>query len=122
MKQALLTVLCASAVLAQTAPKSSTAAKSTAATKSTAAKSTAAKAPAAPTADLLHPATLNRTAPAIFRVKMTTTKGDVLIEVTRAWSPRGADRFYNLVRAGFFSDVAFFRVIPGFMAQFGISS
>jgi peptidyl-prolyl cis-trans isomerase A (cyclophilin A) len=61
-------------------------------------------------------------APAIYRVKLTTTKGDIVIEVTRAWAPRGADRLYNLVRAGFFTDVAFFRVIPGFMAQFGISS
>jgi peptidyl-prolyl cis-trans isomerase A (cyclophilin A) len=43
------------------------------------------------------------------------------IKVTRSWAPNGADRFYNLVRAGFFTDVAFFRVIPGFMAQFGIS-
>lgn len=117
MKQALLTVLFAGAVLAQTPATKSTV------TKAPAAKSTAApKAPAAPAADLLHPATLNRTAPAVFRAKLTTTKGDVIIEVTRAWAPRGADRFYNLVRAGFFSDVAFFRVIPGFMAQFGISS
>ena len=49
-------------------------------------------------------------------------KGDVIIEVTRAWAPRGADRFYNLVRAGFFTDAAFFRVISGFMAQFGLSA
>jgi peptidyl-prolyl cis-trans isomerase A (cyclophilin A) len=90
-----------------------------------AAKATAASkaaAPAAPAADLLHPSTLNRTAPAVYRVKFTTTKGDILIEVTRAWAPRGADRFYNLVRANYFTDIAFFRVIPGFMAQFGISS
>jgi peptidyl-prolyl cis-trans isomerase A (cyclophilin A) len=105
MKQALFAVIFAGAVLAQTAAKSTTASK-----------------PAAPAADLLHPETLNRTAPAIYRVKFATTKGDILVEVTRVWSPRGADRFYNLVRAGFFTDVAFFRVIPGFMAQFGISS
>jgi len=121
MKQALFAICFASAILAQTAPKSTTASKSTSAVKSTtAAKSTAA--PAAPAADLLHPATLNRTAPAIYRVKLTTTKGDVLIEVTRAWAPRGADRFYNLVRAGYFNDCAFYRVIPKFMAQFGISA
>jgi peptidyl-prolyl cis-trans isomerase A (cyclophilin A) len=53
---------------------------------------------------------------------LTTTKGDVVIEITRAWAPRGADRFYNLVRAGYFTDAPFFRVVPNFMAQFGISA
>ncbi|MGD1092851.1 MAG: peptidylprolyl isomerase [Bryobacteraceae bacterium] len=77
-------------------------------------------APARP--NLLEPSTLKATAPATYRVKFTTTKGDVIIEVTRAWAPRGADRFYNLVRAGFFTDAAFFRVISGFMAQFGLSA
>jgi peptidyl-prolyl cis-trans isomerase A (cyclophilin A) len=114
MKQALLAFLFASAVLAQTATKSTTASKSTAAAK--------AATPAAPAADLLRPATLNRTAPATYRVKLTTTKGDIVMDITRVWAPQGADRFYNLVRAGFFTDIAFFRVIPGFMAQFGISS
>ena len=73
------------------------------------------KAPAA-AANLLSPATLNRTAPATYRVKLTTTKGDVIIDVTRDWAPRGADRFYNLVRSGYFTDVSFFRVVPDFMA------
>ncbi|HJT89549.1 MAG TPA: peptidylprolyl isomerase [Bryobacteraceae bacterium] len=72
--------------------------------------------------DLLKPATMTAPAPDNYRVKFTTTKGDVLIDVTRAWAPRGADRFYNLVRAGFYTDAAFFRVIPDFMAQFGISA
>lgn len=72
--------------------------------------------------NLLNPASLNRTAPATFRVKLTTTKGDVIIQVTRAWAPNGADRFYNLVRAGFFTDAAFFRTIAGFMTQFGVSA
>jgi peptidyl-prolyl cis-trans isomerase A (cyclophilin A) len=71
---------------------------------------------------LLNPASLIAEAPATFKVKMTTTKGDILIEVTREWAPLGADRFYNLVRAGFYSDAAFFRVIPGFVAQFGINA
>jgi peptidyl-prolyl cis-trans isomerase A (cyclophilin A) len=60
------------------------------------------------------------TAPDSFRARFTTTKGDFVIEVHRAWAPRGADRFYNLVRSGFYNGVRFFRVIPGFMAQFGI--
>jgi len=72
--------------------------------------------------DLLNPATLNQTAPAMFRAKLTTTKGDVIIEVTRDWAPRGADRFYNLVQAGFYTDCSFYRTIAGFMTQFGISA
>src|SRR4051812_35082680 len=59
--------------------------------------------------------------PDSFRVKFVTTKGDFTVEVTRAWAPRGADRFYRLVRDGYFNDVRFFRVLPGFMAQFGMS-
>jgi len=69
---------------------------------------------------LSHPETLNETAPETFKVKLTTTKGDAVISVTRSWAPRGADRFYNLVKNGFFTDTAFFRVIDGFMVQFGI--
>lgn len=59
-------------------------------------------------------------APPKFRVKFETTKGDFVVEVVRAWSPNGADRFYNLVDIGFFQDVAIFRAIKGFMFQFGI--
>lgn len=69
---------------------------------------------------LKNPALATAKAPASFKVKFTTTKGDFTLEVNRDWSPLGADRFYNLVQAGFFADVAFFRVIDGFMAQFGI--
>ncbi len=69
---------------------------------------------------LLQPSRLNERAPDHFVVEFDTTKGPVRIEVTRAWSPNGADRFYNLVRAGYYTDVVFFRVIEGFMAQAGI--
>jgi len=69
---------------------------------------------------LLNPSTLNETAPAKFTVNLKTTKGDFSVEVTRAWAPLGADRFYNLVKSGYFTDLAFFRVISGFMVQFGI--
>lgn len=72
--------------------------------------------------NLLDPSTMKATAPATFLVQFETTKGPFTIKVTRAWAPNGADHFYNLVRAGFFTDAAFFRVIPGFMAQFGISA
>ncbi|HXF10746.1 MAG TPA: peptidylprolyl isomerase [Desulfuromonadaceae bacterium] len=59
-------------------------------------------------------------APDTFKAQFDTTKGKFTIEVTRALSPNGADRFYTLVKSGFFKDVAFFRVVPGFMCQFGI--
>src|SRR6266478_7127006 len=59
-------------------------------------------------------------APDSFRARFSTTTGDFVILVHRAWAPRGADRFYNLVRSGFYDGVRFFRVMPGFMAQFGI--
>ncbi len=69
---------------------------------------------------LLHPEKATATAPAVYRVKLETTKGDIVIEVHRDWAPNGADRFYNLVKAGYYDDTAFFRVIGGFMAQVGI--
>ncbi len=56
-----------------------------------------------------------------YAVKLITTKGDIIIDVERAWSPNGADRFYTLVKSGYYTDIAFFRVIDGFMAQAGIS-
>jgi peptidyl-prolyl cis-trans isomerase A (cyclophilin A) len=63
---------------------------------------------------------MNVKAPDVFKVRFETTKGDVIIEVHRDWAPHGADRFYNLTRHHFFDGVKFFRVLPGFMAQFGI--
>ena len=71
-------------------------------------------------ADPSDPSKLNQKAPENFKVRFDTTKGAITIEVTRSLSPNGADRFYNLVHSGYFKDIAFFRVIPGFMAQFGI--
>jgi peptidyl-prolyl cis-trans isomerase A (cyclophilin A) len=59
-------------------------------------------------------------APDAYKVKMSTTKGDFVVEVHRDWAPNGADRFYNLVKLGYFTDLAFFRVVKGFMVQFGI--
>ncbi|WP_419166592.1 peptidylprolyl isomerase [Candidatus Palauibacter sp.] len=66
-------------------------------------------------------AELNMTAPETFRARFETSKGTFVVEAHRAWSPNGVDRFYNLVRNGFFHEVRFFRVIDGFMAQFGIN-
>src|SRR5438132_11107232 len=59
-------------------------------------------------------------APDSFRVRFATAQGDFVLAVHRAWAPHGADRFYGLVRSGFYDGVRFFRVIRGFMAQFGI--
>ena len=66
------------------------------------------------------PAAGDQRAPERYAVRFDTTKGPVIIDVTRAWAPYGADRFYTLVREGYFTDVAFFRVVSGFMAQAGI--
>ncbi|HEX4043651.1 MAG TPA: peptidylprolyl isomerase [Xanthobacteraceae bacterium] len=70
---------------------------------------------------LTNPAALTAQAPADYKVKFDTSKGDFVVEVHRDWAPLGADRFYNLVKNGFFDDARFFRVISGFMVQFGIS-
>jgi peptidyl-prolyl cis-trans isomerase A (cyclophilin A) len=70
---------------------------------------------------LMNPAALNEPAPATFKAKFDTSKGPFVIEVHRDWAPNGADRFYNLVKNGFFDNARFFRVISGFMVQFGIS-
>lgn len=64
----------------------------------------------------------NDAAPATYRVTLDTSRGPVVIEVTRADAPIGADRFYNLVKAKYFDGARFFRVIPGFMAQFGLAA
>jgi cyclophilin family peptidyl-prolyl cis-trans isomerase len=73
-----------------------------------------------PNPALLDPSQATDEAPETFKAKFTTTKGDFVIEVTREWAPNGADRFYNLVKIGYFNDVAFFRNVEGFMVQFGI--
>ena len=70
---------------------------------------------------LMNPATLTEKAPDTFQAKFDTTKGTFLIEVTRAWAPAGADRFYNLVKNGYYDDCRFFRVVARFMVQFGIN-
>ena len=64
---------------------------------------------------------MNRRAPELFDVRLATSKGAILVQVHRDWAPQGADRFYNLVRAGYYDDSRFFRVIRGRWAQFGIN-
>jgi len=75
---------------------------------------------AAPNPALLDPSLAKEKAPDTYKVKMETTAGDFAIEVHRDWAPHGADRFYNLVNIGYFNNVAFFRVLNGFMAQAGM--
>jgi len=70
---------------------------------------------------LSDPAALKDTAPATFKVNFDTTAGPFVVTVHRDWAPNGADRFYNLVKNGFYDDCRFFRVISGFMVQFGIN-
>ena len=70
---------------------------------------------------LADPSKLTETAPATYKVKFTTTQGELVIEVQRELAPNGADRFYNLVKNGWYDDTAFFRVVEGFMVQFGIN-
>jgi len=78
--------------------------------------------PSAPDVNLADPSgpSFTQTAPDVFRANFATSKGEVVIEVTRAWAPHGADRFYSLVSSGYYDETRFFRVISGFMAQFGL--
>jgi peptidyl-prolyl cis-trans isomerase A (cyclophilin A) len=92
--------------MAQPAPKSAAAPK---------------KAPAS-SGSLLNPASLRAVAPADFKAEFVTTKGNFVVEVHKDWAPMGADRFYNLVRGGYFTNAAFFRVVPNFMVQFGLNA
>ena len=69
----------------------------------------------------VDPSLATERAPDVFRASFDTTRGTFVIEVHRDWAPHGADRFYNLVKLGFYDDTRFFRVIEGFMAQFGVS-
>jgi peptidyl-prolyl cis-trans isomerase A (cyclophilin A) len=75
---------------------------------------------AANKAKLQNPAALTERAPATFKANFDTSAGAFVIEVHRDWAPMGADRFYNLVKNGYYDGVRFFRVISGFMAQFGM--
>jgi peptidyl-prolyl cis-trans isomerase A (cyclophilin A) len=83
---------------------------------------TLASAPALAQGALSNPAALTEKAPATFKAKFDTSKGVFVVQVNRDWAPNGADRFYNLVKNGFFDNTRFFRVISGFMVQFGINA
>ncbi len=70
--------------------------------------------------DPTHPA-WSESAPDTFRARFETTRGTFVLEVVRAWAPLGADRFYNLIRHGYYDDVRFHRTVPGFITQWGVS-
>jgi peptidyl-prolyl cis-trans isomerase A (cyclophilin A) len=72
-------------------------------------------------AGLKNPAALTEQAPATYKAAFDTSAGKFVITVHRAWAPNGADRFFNLVKSGFYDDTRFFRVVPNFMVQFGIN-
>jgi peptidyl-prolyl cis-trans isomerase A (cyclophilin A) len=67
------------------------------------------------------PETAEEHSPDTYKVRFDTTKGPFVVNVTRAWAPLGADRFYSLVKSGFYNGARFFRVLPGFVVQFGIA-
>lgn len=71
---------------------------------------------------LMNPMSLRAKAPEVYKAKFVTTKGEFVVEVHREWAPNGADRFYNLVKSGFYNDASFFRVIPKFVVQFGMNA
>ncbi len=64
----------------------------------------------------------DETAPATYKVKFDSSAGPFVVEVHRAWAPNAADHFYTLVKAGFYDEARFFRVVPNFMVQFGIAA
>jgi peptidyl-prolyl cis-trans isomerase A (cyclophilin A) len=70
----------------------------------------------------MDPSSLKAKAPQLFKAQFTTTRGDFTVEVHRDWAPLGADRFYNLVKYGYFTNASFFRVVPGFIVQFGLNA
>jgi peptidyl-prolyl cis-trans isomerase A (cyclophilin A) len=126
-----LTVLVSSDALSQPAPPKdpaataqdpATQAKGTAPAAEGKAKGAALSAEAKMKA-LLDPkgAEMTAKAPAVFKARFETSKGNFVIEAHRDWSPLGADRFFNLVRMGYYDEARFFRIIKGFMAQFGIN-
>jgi|CZKU01.1.fsa_nt_gi peptidyl-prolyl cis-trans isomerase A (cyclophilin A) len=133
MKASLLLLLASVAVVScsKSEPEPTGAAAATSAVASSMATgpgSTASAPPAssAPLASVVHPDLLDPTkaknkAPDVYKAKFTTTKGDFVVEVHRDWAPNGADRFYDLVKLGFFDDTRFFRTVDNFMVQFGIS-
>jgi peptidyl-prolyl cis-trans isomerase A (cyclophilin A) len=123
MRLLLVGTLVSSCLMAQpAATKGASTSKGTPAAKGAAAKGGVRTSSTATSPALLNPALNKAKAPEVFKAQFTTTKGDFIVEVHRDWAPIGADRFYNLVKNGFYNDASFFRVVPGFVAQFGMNA
>ncbi len=105
MKALFANIVLCSVLLAQAPPEKAPAKKATAGAGS-----------------LMNPDSLRAKAPDDYKVQFSTTNGDVTIEVHRDWAPLGADRFYNLVKNGYYDQASFFRVVPNFVVQFGMSA
>ena len=73
-------------------------------------------------AKLMNPAAMTEQAPPTYKVNLDTSKGLIVIDVHKDWAPIAADRFYNLVKNGFYDEARFFRVVPNFMVQFGMNA
>lgn len=104
-------------VFGQAQPAAKSTAQKPATTSSAAKPKTTTAATSSP---LLHPETLKAKAPEVYEAKFVTTKGDFVVKVTRAWAPNGADRFYGLVKHHYYDGNALFRVVTGFVVQFGL--
>lgn len=121
MKSRLFLAFCLASAGALAACKSS-GAPSQSQTPAASSATAASPAPAAASGALMDPSMDTAQAPAVFKADFDTTKGKFVIEVHRDWAPLGADRFYNLVKIGYYNGAPFFRVIKGFMVQFGINA
>lgn len=108
-------------LLAACAPQEPTAPEAPAETPATVAEQAPAATPNGEHPGLRDPSKANEKAPDTFDVRFYTSEGPFVVRFHREWSPNGVDRVYNLVRVGYFRDIAFFRAIDGFMVQFGIS-
>ena len=104
------------------APAPASAQKSGGATQGTTKKGPSTAARSSYDRALLKPSLLKDKAPAQYKVKFVTTRGEFTLAVTRSWAPLGADRFYILVKHHFYDNASIFRVVPNFVAQFGISA
>jgi peptidyl-prolyl cis-trans isomerase A (cyclophilin A) len=122
MKSIFTSIVLGSTLLGSTLLAQAPASKSAASKSATSKSATTKTGTPAARPSLLNPASLHAKAPEVYKAQFTTTRGDFVVEVHRASAPLGADRFYNLVKNGYFTNAAFFRVVPGFIVQFGLNA
>src|SRR5665213_100612 len=122
MKSIFTSIVLCSTLLGSTLLAQAPASKSAASKGATSKRATSKTGTSAARPSLLNPASLHAKAPEVYKAQFTTTRGDFVVEVHRASAPLGADRFYSLVKNGYFTNAAFFRVVPGFIVQFGLNA